>query len=73
MSNPYQQYQKTSITTASREKILLMLYEGLFSHKTSDYCFRRKNSGKCRCISRATAILSELLASLDFKAGGELW
>ena len=28
MSNPYSQYQKTQVTTASREKVLLMLYEG---------------------------------------------
>ena len=28
MTNPYRQYQKTAVTTASREKILLMLYEG---------------------------------------------
>jgi len=26
--NPYQQYQKTSVTTANKVKILLMLYEG---------------------------------------------
>ena len=32
----------------------------------------KRIADKCRCISRATAILSELLASLDFKAGGEL-
>ena len=28
MSNPYSQYQKTQVMTASREKVLLMLYEG---------------------------------------------
>lgn len=28
MNNPYKAYQKTQITTASREKVLLMLYEG---------------------------------------------
>ena len=28
MTNPYKQYQKTQVVTASREKILLMLYEG---------------------------------------------
>ena len=28
MNNPYSNYQKTQVTTASQEKILLMLYEG---------------------------------------------
>ena len=74
MSNPYQQYQKTSITTASREKILLMLYEGAirFTKQAIKALEEKRIADKCRYISRATAIISELLSSLDFKAGGEL-
>ncbi|MBI2602287.1 MAG: flagellar export chaperone FliS [Deltaproteobacteria bacterium] len=74
MSNPYRQYQKTAIVTASREKILLMLYEGAIRFvKQAITAMREKNvAEKGRCISKATAIISELMATLDFKAGGSL-
>lgn len=74
MSNPYQQYQKTSVTTASREKILLMLYEGAirFIRQATSAMEQDKIAEKGKYISKATAIISELMATLDFKAGGDL-
>ena len=74
MSNPYRQYQKTAVTTASREKILLMLYEGAirFVRQTRSAMEENKIAEKGKYISKATAILSELMATLDFKVGGEL-
>ncbi len=74
MSNPYRQYQKTAVITASREKILLLLYEGAIRFiKQATVAMREKRiADKGRYISRATAIISELMATLDFKAGGEL-
>lgn len=74
MSNPYKKYQKTQITTASRERILLMLYEGAirFTRQAKTAMEARKIAEKGTYISKATAILSELMATLDFKAGGEL-
>lgn len=74
MSNPYRQYQKTAVTTASREKILLMLYEGAirFTRQAKDAMIEKRIADKGKYISKATAILSELMATLDFKAGGEL-
>lgn len=74
MTNPYRQYQKTAIVTASREKILLMLYEGAirFVKQAKSAMIEKKIAEKGRCISKATAILSELMATLDFKAGGSL-
>lgn len=74
MSNPYSQYQKTQVTTASREKVLLMLYEGAI--RFTKHAHAAMNQGKIaekgKYISKATAILSELMATLDFKAGGQL-
>ena len=74
MSNPYRQYQKTAVTTASREKILLMLYEGAI--KLTRQARHAMNEGKIadkgKFISKATAILSELMSTLDFKVGGKL-
>jgi flagellar secretion chaperone FliS len=74
MSNAYQQYQKTEVTTASREKILLMLYEGAirFTKRARTAMDEKKIAEKGKYISKATAIISELMATLDHKAGGEL-
>lgn len=74
MSNPYRQYQKTQVTTASREKILLMLYEGAirFTKQARAAMQEKKLAEKGKYISKATAILSELMATLDFKVGGQL-
>lgn len=74
MNHPYRQYQKTSITTASREKVLLMLYEGAIRFvKSARVHMEKKNvAEKGTYISKATAIVSELMSTLDFKAGGEL-
>ncbi len=74
MSNPYRQYQKTAVTTASREKILLMLYEGAirFVRQGAVAMQDRRIADKGKYISKATAIISELMATLDFKVGGQL-
>lgn len=74
MTNPYRQYQKTAVTTASREKILLMLYEGAikFTRQARHAMSEKKIADKGKFISKATAILSELMATLDFKVGGKL-
>lgn len=74
MSNAYQQYQKTEVTTASREKILLMLYEGAirFTKRARTAMEEKKIAEKGKYISKSTAIISELMATLDHKAGGEL-
>ncbi len=73
-NNAYKQYQKTSVTTASKERILLMLYEGAirFTRQASLAMKEKKIAEKGRNISKATAILSELMATLDFKVGGQL-
>ena len=74
MTNPYRQYQKTAVTTASREKILLMLYEGAIklTRQARHAMIEGKIADKGKHISKATAILSELMATLDFKVGGKL-
>ncbi len=74
MNNPYKNYQKTQITTASRGKILLMLYEGAirFTRQAQVAMEAKKIAEKGKYISKATAIISELMATLDFKTGGQL-
>jgi flagellar secretion chaperone FliS len=74
MNNPYKKYQQTQVTTASREKILLMLYEGAirFNKLAQNNMKENKIAEKGKYISKTTAILSELMATLDFKTGGKL-
>lgn len=51
-----------------------MLYEGAirFTKQARAAMEQKKIADKGKFISKATAILSELMATLDFKAGGEL-
>ena len=74
MNNPYNKYQKTQVTTASKGKVLLMLYEGAikFVKQAREAMKEKKIAEKGKLISKTTAILSELMATLDYKNGGAL-
>jgi len=67
-------YQNTQVTTASPEKILLMLYDGAvrFSKLALDRMNRQDISGKGVYIGKALAIVTELMNTLDHKIGGEI-
>lgn len=73
-SNAYNKYQKAQVTTASKEKILLMLYEGAIRFVKQARVAMQNNSiaQKGTYISKCTAILSELMATLDHKASAEI-
>ncbi len=73
-SNAYNKYQKAQVTTASKEKILLMLYEGAIRFvKQARVAMQNKSiAQKGTYISKCTAILSELMATLDHKASAEI-
>lgn len=72
--NPYRAYQKTQVTTAKPEKILLMLYEGAIKfNKIAIVKMREKNvAEKGKNISKTLAIVSELMNTLDHEKGGQL-
>ncbi len=75
MSNAaYKKYKETSIQSASREKILLMLYEGAIKFTKLSIQGIEKNDIKSKCehIGRAYDIVLELNNTLDHKVGGEL-
>lgn len=73
-NNPYRAYQKTQVTTAKPEKILLMLYEGAIKfNKLAILKMKEKNIGeKGKNISKTLAIVSELMNTLDHEKGGQL-
>lgn len=73
-TNQLSQYQNTQVATASREQILIMLYDGairfvrqaLLALETGDRA--RKIEG----IDKAIAIVSEFRNTLDHEIGGEI-
>src|SRR6185436_9568875 len=76
MSNKaaYQKYKKTSVESASREKILLMLYEGAikFTKLAIKAVEEKKIAERGQNIGKAFDIIMELNNTLDHKVGGKL-
>lgn len=74
MSNPYYKYKQASVLSASREQILLMLYEAAikFTKLAIQAAEQKKIAERGQNIIRAFDIIIELQATLDHKVGGEL-
>jgi flagellar protein FliS len=74
MGNPYNKYKQTSVMSASREQILLMLYEAAikFTKLAIQAAEQKKIAERGQNIIRAFDIILELQATLDHKVGGEL-
>lgn len=72
--NAYQKYKTTSVQSASREKILLMLYEGAikFTKLGLKAIEEKKIADRGMNIGRAFDIIMELNNTLDHKVGGEV-
>lgn len=74
MSNPYQKYKSTQVVSASREKLLLMMYEGAIKYNKLAIraAEEKKIAERCTHIGRAFDIVLELNNTLDHKVGGEI-
>jgi flagellar protein FliS len=74
MNSQLRQYQATQLSTSVPEKILLMLYDGAinFSKIALEKVDKGDTSGKGVYISKAQAIVSELMNSLNHEVGGEV-
>ncbi len=74
MKNAYQKYKNTSVQSASKEKILLMLYESCikFTKLAIKAAEEKKIADRCHNIGRAFDIVMELNNTLDHKVGGEV-
>ncbi|MBV2168989.1 MAG: flagellar export chaperone FliS [Bdellovibrio sp.] len=72
--NAYQKYKTTSVQSASREKILLMLYEGAikFTKLAIKAIEEKKIADRGMNIGRAFDIIMELNNTLDHKVGGDV-
>jgi flagellar protein FliS len=67
-------YRQTAVTTASKEQVLIMLYEGAIKHlkKASESCQKKDLAAKGVAVGKAHDIIMELSNSLDFKIGGDI-
>ena len=70
----FQKYKQTSVTSASREKLLLMMYEGAikFTKKAIVACETKDISERGLNIGKAYDIIMELNNTLNFEVGGEI-
>ncbi|MDZ4678114.1 MAG: flagellar export chaperone FliS [Oligoflexia bacterium] len=69
-----QKYKQTSVTSASREKLLLMMYEGAikFTKKAVIACEAKNIGDRGLYIGKAYDIIMELNNTLNFEVGGEI-
>lgn len=72
--NAYQKYKQTSVTSASREKLLLMMYEGAikFTKKAIVAAEAKDIAERGINIGKAYDIIMELNNTLNFEVGGEI-
>ncbi len=74
MKNAFQKYKATSVQSASREKLLLMMYEGAirFVKQAITAIEQKQIAEKGTSIGRAYDVIMELNNTLDHKVGGEI-
>lgn len=74
MKHGTQAYKQTSVTTATRGQLLIMLYEAAITSvkKASAALDENDIALKCSMIGKAHDIINELLNTLNFDVGGEI-
>ena len=67
-------YKDVAVTTASRERLILLAYEGAikFIRQAKKSIETGDIQAKCDRLSRAMAIIEELANSLNIEQGGEI-
>ena len=73
-TNAAKTYQQQAVLTASKEKLVVLLYDGALlnidrAHKAMD---ANDVAGVGEAIGKAFAIIGELRASIDHEQGGEI-
>jgi flagellar protein FliS len=74
MYSPISQYQNIQVSTSNPEKILIMLYDGAinFTRIAIDKLAKGDVAGKGLYISKAQAIVAELMNTLNHEVGGDI-
>lgn len=72
--NAHAAYQTVQVTTTDRGRLLLMMYEGAIKFlKQAKTGLEANDLAKfCRFLSKAQAIIAELMNTLDFERGGTI-
>jgi len=67
-------YQETAITTQTRGRLIVLLYDGAINFlKTAKQCIDQEDiAGRNRNIRRARDIIFELNSTLDLDRGGQV-
>ncbi len=67
-------YQQTTVRTVSREKLLLMLFDGAigFANASANRLEAGDTVGFREYLLKCQAIVTEFLTTLDMKVGGEV-
>jgi flagellar protein FliS len=68
------QYRETEVKTADQFELLLLLYKGAAQHLNlaKRHMVNKDIEHRVNSINRATAMIGELQAALDFVKGGEI-
>ncbi len=74
MSNPYQRYKQTAVLSASKEQVMLMLYEGAIRFTKMAIRAAQDNNipERGKNILKAYDIILEFQASLNHNVAGDL-
>ncbi len=67
-------YREVGIKTANPVQLVVILYDGAIQalQEAQEFLRQKNIPGRARCINRAVGIISELQASLNFSAGGDI-
>ena len=67
-------YRDVAIRTANPLQLVVILYDAAIHalQEAQEHLKRKDIARRARCINRATAVISELQACLNFKEGGEI-
>ncbi|MUT65012.1 flagellar export chaperone FliS [Paenibacillus sp. NEAU-GSW1] len=67
INSPYQAYQQSSVQTASRGQLVIMLYEGAirFTRAGAESIRNRNYESANTNLKKAQSVINELIASLD--------
>jgi flagellar secretion chaperone FliS len=70
----HKNYANVHISTIDRGRLLLMMYDGAmkFLNHAKDALEKRDIPKFARFLSKAQAVIAELMHTLDFEAGGEI-
>jgi flagellar protein FliS len=74
INNPYDQYKRMQVETASQGRLILMLYDGALKNlRNAQICITNRDiNGSHRLLMKTQDIIKELNYTLNMNAGGDI-